>query len=147
MRRCILTAAVLAVTCLASSAPTALSRTSTGPGVRSSRPDKADWIKIKTAAGLRTLALAPHRSPRFRAYAAFLGLTQLASVHPPGPGPCLISVIYLRNNLLDLENAYPGENWDPLRRIVAKEPSIRACAPRPSRRSTPPGASFKPTAP
>lgn len=147
MRRCILTAAVLAVALAVSSAPAAVSRTSTSRGARSSRPDKADWIKVKTADGLRTLALAPHRAPRFRAYAAFLGLAQLASVHRLGPGPCLIAVTDLRNNLLDLENAYPGENWGPLRRIVAKEPSIRACAPRPSRRSTGPGASFTWTAP
>jgi hypothetical protein len=147
VRRCILTAVVLAVAFLASSAPAAISRTSTSLGARPSRPDHADWIKIKTAAGLRTLALAPHRTPRFRAFAAFLGLTQLASIHPPGPGRCLIAVTYLYNNLRDLENAYPGENWDPLRSIVAKEPSIRACAPRRSRRSTPPGASFTPTAP
>ncbi|MGZ6617265.1 MAG: hypothetical protein ACXVFQ_22930 [Solirubrobacteraceae bacterium] len=40
---------------------------------------------------------------------------------------------YLYNNLLDLENAYPGENWNPLRQAVAKEPPIRACAPRPSK--------------
>jgi hypothetical protein len=40
-------------------------------------------------------------------------------------------VIDVYNNLLELENAYPGENWNPLRRAVAKEPSIQACAPRP----------------
>jgi hypothetical protein len=35
--------------------------------------------------------------------------------------------------LLDLQDAHPGENWAPLRRFVAREPSIRACAPRRTR--------------
>ncbi|MGH2892937.1 MAG: hypothetical protein ACRDPM_06680 [Solirubrobacteraceae bacterium] len=38
---------------------------------------------------------------------------------------------YLYNNLLDLDNASPGENWALLRRAVAKEPSTHACAPQP----------------
>jgi hypothetical protein len=147
VRRCILTVAVLGVACVTSSASAAMSPPSTRLGARPSRPDHAGWIKIKTAGGLRALALAPHRTARFRAFAASLGLTELASVHPPGPGPCLIAVRDLFNNLLDLANARPGENWDPLRRIVAKEPSIGACAPRPARRSAQPGASFTPTAP
>ncbi len=100
---------------------------------RSPRPDKADWVAIKTAAGLRRLALAPHRTARFRSFAAFLGLSQLVSLRPLAPGGCLIAVTDLFNNLRDLENARPGENWGPLRRAVANEPSIAACAPRPSR--------------
>ncbi len=103
---------------------------SAGSTALSSRPDRTDWEKIKNAAHLRTLALAPHRTVHFRTFAAFLGLSELASVHPLAPGRCLTAVIYLHNNLLDLENAYPGENWNPLRRAVEKEPSIQACAPR-----------------
>jgi hypothetical protein len=107
----------------------------TGAVAGSRLPDKADWIRIRTAAGLRRLALAPHRTARFRAFAAALGLRQLLSVHPLGPGRCRIAVIDLYNNLLDLDNAQPGEKWGPLRRAVAKEPSIDACAPQ--RRSDP----------
>jgi len=95
-----------------------------------SRPSKADWHKIQTAASLRKLALARHRTAHFRSFTASLGLGQLASVHPLAPGRCRNAVTDLGNNLLDLENAFPGENWNPLRRAVAKEPSIRACAPR-----------------
>jgi hypothetical protein len=98
---------------------------------RSSRPNKADWNKIKTAARLRSMALAPHRTARFRSFAAMLGLSQLSSIHPLAPGRCRTAVIDLHNNLLDLRDAFPGENWGPLRRAVAKEPSIHACAPRP----------------
>jgi hypothetical protein len=94
------------------------------------RPNKADWHKIQTAAQLRTMALARHRTARFRSFTASLGLGQLASIHPLAPGRCRNAVIDLFNNLLDLENAFPGENWNPLRRAVAKEPSIHACAPR-----------------
>jgi hypothetical protein len=100
---------------------------------RPSRPDKADWHKIQTAAHLRGMALARHRTARFRSFTASLGLGQLASIHPLAPGRCRTAVIDLFNNLLDLENAFPGENWNPLRRAVAKEPSIHACGPRPSR--------------
>ena len=96
---------------------------------RPSRPDKVDWTKIQTAAHLRTTALAPRRTARFRAFAASLGLRELASIHPLARGRCLTAVIDLQNNLLDLENAYPGERWGPLRRAVAREPSVRACAP------------------
>jgi hypothetical protein len=105
----------------------------TGSVARSRLPDKADWEAIKTAAGLRRLALAPHRTARFRAFAAYLGLSQLASLNPLAPGRCLTAVTDLYNNLRDLEDARPGEKWAPLRRDVAKEPSIHACAPRPSR--------------
>ena len=101
------------------------------------RPDKPDWERIRAAAGLRRLALAAHRSAHFRAYAAFLGLSELTTIHPLGPGQCATAVIYLYDNLLDLQDAAPGENWNPLRRAVAKEPSIRACAPRQPRRIGP----------
>lgn len=104
---------------------------STGSFVRSSGPDRADREKIQTAARLRSTALAPRRTARFRAFAAELGLGVLVSIHPLRPGRCATAVTYLYNNLLDLEDAYPGENWNPLRRAVAKEPSTRACTPRP----------------
>lgn len=111
------------------------SRGLAGTPARSPLPDKADWVTIKTAAGLRRLALARHRTPRFRAFAAFLGLSQLVAIRPLAPGRCLTAVTDLYNNLRDLENARPGERWAPLRRAVAKEPSIDACAPRPSRQN------------
>ena len=111
-------------------APADGARGPTGSVARSPRPNRADWITIKTAAGLRRLALAPHRTARFRAFAAFLGLSELVSIHPLAPGRCLTAVIDLYNNLHDLENAQPGEKWAPLRRAVAHEPSIDACAPR-----------------
>ena len=144
-----LTATAIAAVLIASSATAAVSGASATPRpalrphtptasvARSSRPNRADWEKIETAARLRRTALARHRTAHFRAFAASLGLTQLVSIHPLAPGRCATAVTYLYDNLLDLENAYPGENWNPLRRAVAKEPSIHACAPRPSTRHHP----------
>jgi len=105
---------------------------------RSSRPNRADWDKINTAARLRRTALAPQRAAHFRAFAAHLGLSQLVTIHPLAAGRCRNAVIDLYNNLLDLENAYPGENWNPLRGAVAKEPPINACAPRRQHHARPP---------
>src|SRR6478752_684712 len=93
-----------------SSHPARPPRTPTGAAARSSRPNKAEWEKIKTAARLRSTALAPHRTAHFRSFAAFLGLNELVTIHPLAPGRCRTAVIDLYDNLLDLENAYPGDN-------------------------------------
>jgi hypothetical protein len=142
MRRRTLTAIAIAIFLIGSQAAPAAIRVSTSsrsgsaqnpqsaPATLSSRPNKADWNKIKTAARLRDMALAPHRTAHFRSFTATLGLGQLASIHPLAPGRCRTAVIDLHNNLLDLADAFPGENWGPLRRAVAKQPSIHACAPR-----------------
>ncbi len=150
MYKRVLTAIVVATAVVCSTAMAAASRNAEPPGagpVGSSarlptRPNKADWEKVKGAARMRGLGLAPHRTAEFRAFAGYLGLSELYSIRPLAPGPCVIALTYLRNNLLDLENAYPGENWDPLRRAVAKEPSIQACAPRPAKRHA--GLAFAP---
>jgi len=124
-----------------SSATPALGRraVSSGPGghraaiasaPRRQRPDEADWEKIKAAAHLRNLGMARHRTAHFRVFAGWLGLSELATIQPLAPGPCRTALTYLYGNLLDLQNAERGENFAPLRRFVAHEPSIRACAPR-----------------
>jgi hypothetical protein len=110
-----------------------ITATATGSAARSSRPDRADWKKIKAAARLRDLGLAPHRTAHFRSFAGFLGLSQLEMIQPVAPGRCQVALRYLYGNLLDLRDAHPGENWTPLRRFVANEPSIRSCAPRRAR--------------
>ncbi len=144
-----LTATAIAALLMGSSATAAVSRISASPrpaptrhastrsARRPSRPDRADWEKIRTAARLRRIALARHRTAHFRAFAANLGLSELVSIRPLAPGRCATAVTYLYDNLLDLNNAYPGEKWKPLRRLVAKEPSIRACAPRPTKQHRP----------
>jgi hypothetical protein len=106
---------------------------STSSTHRRERPDRTDWEAIKAAARVRNLGLARHRTAHFRALAGYMGLNELATIHPLAPGRCEEAVRALYGNLLDLANAHPGENWEPLRRFVAKEPSIRACAPRRAR--------------
>jgi hypothetical protein len=106
-----------------------------GSARRATRPDHADWEEIKAAARMRNIGLERHRTAHFRALAGQLGLSELATIHPVAPGRCREALRALYGNLLDLENAEPGENWTPLRRFVAREPSIRACAPR---RANPP---------
>lgn len=123
MTRCTLTVIVLGGVLVGSSATVAIGRASPV------RPDKADWVKIKTAAALRNEGMARHRTAHFRVFAGSLGLSELATIHPLAPGPCATALTYLYGNLLDLRNAEPGENFAPLRRFVAREPSIRACAP------------------
>jgi hypothetical protein len=97
---------------------------------RPALPDRADWEKIQAAARFRRIGLARHRTAHFRAYAGSLGLSELETIQPLAPGRCREALTYLYGNLLDLQDAQPGENWTPLRRLVAREPSIRACAPR-----------------
>jgi hypothetical protein len=100
---------------------------------RPTRPDQADWEQIQAAARMRRIGLARHRTAHFRAYAGLLGLSELATIHPLAAGPCRRALTYLYGNLLDLRDAQPGENWTPLRRLVATEPSVGACAPRRSK--------------
>lgn len=97
---------------------------------RPALPDRADWERIQAAARFRSIGLARHRTAHFRAYAGSLGLSELETIQPLAPGRCREALTYLYGNLLDLQDAQPGENWTPLRRLVAREPSIRACAPR-----------------
>lgn len=96
---------------------------------RSSRPNPTDWTTIQGAARLRDLALRPGRTAYYRAFAAYMGLSGLVRLRPIQPGRCATAVSYLYDNLLDLHHAYPGEDWRPLRRAVAAQPSLRACAP------------------
>jgi hypothetical protein len=105
--------------------PSAVSYTS-----RRFRLTPSDWVKVKNALRLRRLALAPGRSAFYRSFAAELGLSGLTTLHPIRRGRCAIAISYLYDNLLDLAHAYPGENWEPLRRLIRKQPSLRVCAPR-----------------
>ena len=144
MYRRTLTATAIAAVLAVSVATAAVRRASASPRLASAqpapvsvgsatgrvRPDKADWEKIKAAAHLRDVGLAPHRTAHFRSFAGFLGLSELSTINPLGPGRCRVALTYLYGNLRDLEEAHPGENWTPLRQFVAMEPSIRACAPR-----------------
>jgi hypothetical protein len=93
----------------------------------------ANWDLIRAAASLRHNALAPNRTVFHRAFAAYMGLSALVQIHQRLRGRCAIAVSYLYDNLLDLHDAYSGENWAPLRQAVAGEPTLAVCAPGKSR--------------
>jgi hypothetical protein len=98
--------------------------------VRAPRLDPGDWATLKHVAAMRTMALAPGRTAMYRSFAAYMGLSGLTSLHPARPGRCATAVSYLYDNLLDLHDAYPGEDWKPLRRLIKTQPSLSACSPR-----------------
>lgn len=97
---------------------------------RTSRLDAADWLTVNNAIRLRGMALDPGRTAQYRAFAAYVGLSGLVSLHPVLRGQCATAVSYLYDNLLDLRQAYPGEDWRPLRRLIRTQPPLSACAPK-----------------
>ena len=103
---------------------------------RATRLDAAEWAIVKNAARLRTMALARGRTAEYRSFAARLGLEELLTLPRVGRGRCAIAVSYLYDNLLDLHDAYPGEDWRPLRRLIRKQPPLSVCAPKRARRAT-----------
>lgn len=103
---------------------------------RAARLTLTDWQTVKTAVRLRRMALARGRSAYYRHFAASLALSGLTQLHPIRPGRCAVAISYLYDNLLDLADAYPGEDWRPLRRLVRKQPSLGVCAPKPVKRVT-----------
>ncbi len=96
---------------------------------RGTRLTPADWVTVKNAVRLRWMALARGRSAYYRGFAAYMGLSGLTRLHPIRHGRCAIAVSYLYDNLLDLAHAYPGEAWQPLRRLIRKQPALSVCAP------------------
>jgi hypothetical protein len=107
----------------------ALQGSSSVAQVRSSRG--TDWQEIQGAASLRKDALQPNLTAFHRAFAAYMALSALIGLRNRLSGRCAVAVTYLYNNLLDLHDAYTGEDWTALRQAVATEPSLEACAPRP----------------
>jgi len=112
------------------------SRTTVTHVRRSSRLSAEDWVTLKNAIRVRTMALSQGRTSGYRSFAAFLGLSDLIGLHPIQPGPCATAISYLYDNLLDLRHAYPGEDWRPLRRLIATQPRLSVCAPKATPRVT-----------
>jgi hypothetical protein len=112
------------------------SRNASAHIIRTSRLDAMGWETVRNAIHLRAMALTPGRTAYYRVFAAYMALSGLIRLHPVLPGRCATAVSYLYDNLLDLHDAYPGEDWQPLRRLIAKQPSLDVCAPRASQRLT-----------
>ena len=95
---------------------------------RSARLDAKNWITVKNAVRMRTMALARGRTAMYRAFAAYMALSGIMSLRPTLSGRCAVAISYLYDNLLDLHDAYPGEDWRPLRRLIHKQPPVSVCA-------------------
>jgi hypothetical protein len=103
---------------------------------RGSRLDAADWATLQHVVQMRTMALAPGRTALYRSFAAYMGLSGLLELHPVRPGRCATAVSYLYDNLLDLHDAFAGEDWRPLRRLIRTQPPLSVCTPRAAPRVT-----------
>lgn len=129
--------ALVAAVVVAGAAGTSIAISAGGRGgptpvleARQSDPQPANWDLIQTAASLRQNALGLHRTAFHRSFAAYMGLSALLQIRHRLRGPCATAVSYLYDNLLDLHDAYTGEDWTALRQAVAREPSLHVCAPR-----------------
>jgi hypothetical protein len=98
-------------------------------------PSAADYGTIRTAAAVRDQALFHERDWRRKSYAASLALRTLLTVRL-APGPCATYVTELYGNLRDLADAYPGENWRPLVRLMLHQTSIGQACRQPGRSPT-----------
>jgi hypothetical protein len=97
--------------------------------VLSPRPYLADFQTIKVARAVRNGVLFHERDPRRKSYGASLAVQTLLTVRM-APGPCLSYVGRLYGSLLSLVDAYRGEDWRPLIRLVRREPRLASvCRP------------------
>jgi hypothetical protein len=98
-------------------------------------PGAADYGTIKTAIAVRNHALFVERDWRRRSFAASLAARTLLTVRI-GAGTCAAYVTELYGNLRDLMDAYPGEDWRPLKRVVRHEPTLAHACKAPEGRPT-----------
>jgi hypothetical protein len=90
-------------------------------------PSAADYQTIKTAIAVRNDALIREPDWRRKSFAALLAARTLLTVRI-AEGRCAAYVTELYGNLRDLMDAYPGEDWRPLIRLVRREPPLtEAC--------------------
>jgi hypothetical protein len=93
-------------------------------------PSPADFGTIKIAVAVRDDALFHERDWRRKSFAASLALRTLLTVRI-GAGTCATYVTELYGNLRDLMDAYPGEDWRPLVRLLHHQPSLRRACRQP----------------
>jgi hypothetical protein len=95
-------------------------------------PELANYNAIIVAVKVRDQALHL-KAWNEKAYAAQLALGTLVTLAGSMlPGRCARFVAHLYDELADLSQAYPGENWRPMFAVVAHDPSAasRCAAPR-----------------
>jgi hypothetical protein len=86
-------------------------------------PNAADYQTIKMARAVRDDALFHEPNWRVKSYAASLVARTLLTVRVAA-GSCATYVTELYGNLRDLMDAYAGEDWRPLIRLVRREPAL-----------------------
>lgn len=102
------------------------------PPILAPWPRAADYTTIKTAIAARNDALFRFRDWRKRSYTALLAAQTLLTVRI-APGTCAAYVTELYGNLRDLMEAYPGEDWRPLVRLVRRQPALATVCRPPAR--------------
>jgi len=140
VRRCSVFAACVAVTaCAAARSARPPARPAHGQTVavalqtRSRWPDPANYNAIIVAVKVRNQALHL-KAWNEKAYAAQLALGTLATLAGSMlPGRCARFVAHLYDELADLSQAYPGENWRPMFDVVAHDPSATSQCATPRR--------------
>jgi hypothetical protein len=110
----------LAVGCGSSSSPVQFSPR---PAALSPWPSAADYGTIRGAVLVRDDALFHEPNWRRKSFGATLALGTLTTVRIAA-GPCAAFVTQLYGNLLDLKDAYQGEDWRPLVRLVRRQPTL-----------------------
>ena len=107
-------------------------------------PSTADYVTIRVAVAVRDRALFERTDWRTKSLSASLALRTLLTVRM-APGSCASFVTFLYGNLLDLHEAYPGEDWRPLIRLVRRHPTLESsCAQRADRPQPQEGAPVLP---
>jgi hypothetical protein len=116
------------------------SATATRPVALMPSPSTTDYATIKTAVRVRDDALFHEGDWRRKAFAAALAARTLLTVRV-APGPCAEYVTELYGSLRDLMDAYAGENWRPLVRLISHQPPLESvCLDRRYRLTNGPGA-------
>jgi hypothetical protein len=85
-------------------------------------PSRSDYTTIKIAVAVRDRALFHETDWRRKSFAASLAAQTLLTVRMTA-GPCADYVTELYGTLRDMMDAYAGEDWRPLVRLVRRQPS------------------------
>lgn len=94
-------------------------------------PDSGNYTTIVLATRARDQALHL-KAWNQKAYAAQLGLDTLVTLeHTMLLGICANYVAHLYDELLDLHDAYPGEEWHPMSVVVSHDPTAASQCRRP----------------
>ncbi|MBV9425899.1 MAG: hypothetical protein JOZ98_23530 [Solirubrobacterales bacterium] len=101
------------------------------PSALATWPSAADYQTIKTAVAVRNEALFHERDWRRKSFAALLAARTVLTVRIAA-GRCAAYVTELYGNLRDLMDAYPGEDWLPLIRVVRREPPLAEACRQPA---------------